>query len=74
MKRIVRLKNKQTGEIFSYPTITDLIRRNGEERIGISLNALYNALSNNFGKWENKQYEVYYDTVDLGNSVWRQQR
>lgn len=71
MKRIVRLKQKDNGEIFSYPTITDLFQRNGEETLGISLNALYNALSKNNSRWENKQFEIYYETVDLGNKQWK---
>ncbi len=71
MKRFVRLKNRETGEVNSYPSIADLVRRNGEETLGISLQALYNAVSNNKGKWDNGKFEVYYDMVDLGNKEWR---
>lgn len=70
MKRIVRLKNKQTGEIDSYPTIIELVGRNGEKTLGIGLNSLYNAVSKNKGKWENDLYEVYYENINLGNSSW----
>lgn len=70
MKRIVRLKNKDTGEINSYPTIADLIRRNGAEAIGIGLQALYNAVSTNNGRWANEYYEVYYEDVELGKKEW----
>ncbi len=71
MKRIARLKNTHTGEIDSYPSIADLVRRNGEKTLGISLHALYNALSVNNGEWTNKNYTVYYETVDLGNREWQ---
>ena len=71
MKRLVRLKNKETGEVNSYPSIADLVRRNGEETLGISLQALYNAVSNNNGKWDNGKFVVYYDMIDLGNKEWR---
>ena len=70
MKRVVRLKNKTTGEIDTYPTLADLVRRNGEDMLGISLNALYNAVSAGKGRWENKNYEVYIETIDLGNTEW----
>ena len=70
IKRIVRLKNKHTGEINSYPTIADLVRRNGVKTLGIGLNALYNAVSRNNGSWENGDYGVYYENINLGNKEW----
>lgn len=70
MKRIVRLKNKHTGEIGSYPTIADLVRRNGVKTLGIGLNALYNAVSRNKGRWENSSYELYYEDINLGKKEW----
>lgn len=70
MKRIVRLKDKIKGGISSYPTIASLVRRNGEKTIGISLNALYNAMSTNKGRWSNKRFEVFYEDIDLGNEEW----
>lgn len=70
MKRIIRLHDKTTGEIFSYPTVTELIKRNGEDRLGISLAALYNSLSINNGQWESKKYKVYYETIDNIDAVW----
>ncbi|SEA79905.1 hypothetical protein SAMN04487851_11469 [Prevotella sp. tc2-28] len=71
MKRLVRLKDKETKEIYSYSSITELIRRNGEEALGISLQSLYNAMSTNKGRWGNDRYEVYYETIELGNKEWR---
>ena len=71
MKRLVRLKNRATGEINSFPSIADLVRRTGEETLGIGLQALYNAFSSNKGKWENEKYAVYYETVDIGNKEWK---
>lgn len=70
MKRIVRLKNKNTGEIDSYPTLIDLVRRNGEKTLGIGLSALYNAVSKNKGQWENHTYVIYYETINLGVKHW----
>lgn len=70
MKRVVRLKNKENDEINTYATIVDLVRRNGEKELGICINALYNAVSANNGRWENSRYEVYYDNIDLGKDKW----
>lgn len=70
MKRVVRLRNRETGEINTYPTLSDLLERNGEA-LGISRPALYNAMHTGRGFWENKKYMVYYDNVDLGKKVWR---
>lgn len=70
MKRIVRLRNKETGGIDTYSTLSDLIERNGEE-LGISRPALYNAMHTGKGFWENKKYMVYYDNIDLGRKVWK---
>ena len=70
MKRVIRLKDKKTGIVFSYSTVAELVKRNGEERLGIGLNALYNAMSKNDGKWENKEYEVYYEDICLGKNTW----
>lgn len=71
MKRVVRLKIRETNEIYTYPSITELVRRNGEDILGISLQALYNAMSNNKGKWESSKYQVYYESIELGNKEWR---
>lgn len=71
MKRVVRLRNKQTGKIDTYPTVSDLIERNGEEELGIKRGALYNALHAGKGYWENKKYSIFYENIELGNKVWR---
>ena len=70
MKRVVRLKNRQTGEILSYPTIAELVRQNGKETLGIGLNALYNAVNANNGEWANDAYKVYYENIELGKKEW----
>lgn len=70
MKRVVRLRNRETGEINTYPTVSDLCERNGDT-LGISRQALYNALHVGRGLWENKNYMVYYENIELGQSVWR---
>lgn len=71
MKRVVRLKNKETGELNTYPTVSDLIERNGEERLGISRPSLYNALHIGKGFWENKSFRVYYEDIEIGRRIWR---
>lgn len=70
MKKIVRLRNKKNDNIESYPTVAALWEKNGKE-LGISQQALYNAMSAGSGFWENKAYMVYYDNVDLGRKVWK---
>lgn len=69
MKRVVRLKNKETKELDSFPTIAALWEKKGDV-LGISQQALYNAMSTGGGLWENKKYMVYYDSVDLGRKSW----
>ena len=71
MKRVVRLKDRGTGRIDTYPTLSELLEKNGEEALGITRAALYNAMHTGKGFWENKRYMVYYDMVDLGKRVWR---
>ena len=62
--------NKRSGRLYTYPTLTDLVERNGSERLGISRASLYNALHMHNGKWENGRWKVYYETVDLGKTIW----
>lgn len=70
MKKVVRLRNKETGSIESYSTIAALWEKKSEE-LGISQQALYNAMSTGSGFWENKKFMVYYENVDLGRKVWK---
>lgn len=70
MKRVVRLRNKETERIDTYPTVSDLLARNGSE-IGITKAALYNALHTGKGFWENSKYAIYYESIELGKKVWR---
>ena len=71
MKRVVRLRNRETGEVNTYPTLSDLIERNGIEELGISRPALYNAMHKGKGYWENRRYSVFYENIELGNKVWK---
>lgn len=71
MKKVVRLKNKETEKIDSYPSLADLVRRNGEENIGIGLQSLYNAICLNKGRWENDRFLIYIEEIDLGRKEWR---
>lgn len=70
MKRVIRLRNKETGRVDTYPTLSDLIERNGSEVLGISRHALYNAMHTGKGFWENKRYQIYYEDIDLGKNLW----
>lgn len=71
MKRIVMLEDKATGQKTPFPFITTLIRKVGDEVLGINLNSLYNALSTGKGKWENKKYKVWYKDIPEVTNVWK---
>lgn len=68
MRRVVRLYDKELERMDSYPTLSDLVRRNGADKLGISIGALYNAMSTNKGKWENERFRIYYEDIDI--SAW----
>ena len=59
-KRIVVLAFKEdTEREYIYPSVPELIREQGEN-IGITRNALWNALSKNNGVYENKVCRICY--------------
>lgn len=64
-------KDKETGQETPYPFIITVIRKVGKDVLGISLNALYNALSTNNGVWENKRYKVWYKDIPEVSNVWK---
>ena len=70
MKRVVRLKNKESGEISTYPTLNELWEKNSET-LAISKPSLYNAMHMGKGFWENKKFMVYYEEIDLGCKYWK---
>lgn len=71
MKRLVRLRNKKTKEIQTFPTIMHLLRSKGSDYLGIEKQSLYNALSKGKGKWENEKFAIYYEEINLGNTEWK---
>lgn len=70
MKKIVILTNKETGESTPYPTVVELMRKHKSWDVGIGLPALFNALSKNKGRWENKKYIVEYKKVTRKVNNW----
>ena len=71
MKRVVRFRNKETNEVYTYPTLSELIERNQNIELGISRQSLYNAMHKGKGFWENRRYCIYYENVELGKNIWK---
>lgn len=69
-RRIVILHNKETGEETPFPTVARLIRKTDKESIGIGPGALYNALSQNDGWYENKKIRIYYKRIETKPETW----
>ncbi len=69
-KRIVILHNKATGEETPFPNVATLVRKTGDESIGIGIGALYNALSKNGGWYENQRVRIYYKKTDIKPQTW----
>lgn len=69
MKKVVRLRNKESDEISSYPTLSELWEKNADA-LGISKPSLYNAMHTGAGFWENKKFVIYYENIDLGCKQW----
>jgi len=69
MKKVIRLRNNETGEISSYPTLSKLYEENSDV-LGISKPALYNAMHMGKGFWDNKRFTIYYENIDLGCKQW----
>lgn len=61
-KRVVVLefKNKKTN--YVYNTCPELVVAQGK-RIGVTLNALWNALAKNNGAYENERCKIYYRKI-----------
>lgn len=69
-KRLVILHDKASGEETPFPSVATLVRKMGEESIGIGEGALYNALSKNGGWYENKNIRVFYKITDITPKAW----
>ena len=70
MKKIVILKNKQTGEETPFPTVASLVRQTDKALLGIGKGALWNALSRNNGHYENQRVAVDYRYVEPNPQTW----
>jgi len=68
--RIVTLMNKATGEETPFPSVATLVRKVGEQSIGICIGALYNALSKGQGTYENRRVIIKYKTINITPQVW----
>lgn len=69
-KRVVVLefKNKKTN--YVYNTCPELVVAQGK-RIGVTLNALWNALAKNNGVYENERCKIYYRKISYSkNKEW----
>lgn len=68
-KRVVVLSYKATKKIFIYNTCAELAVANDKSKIGISLGALWNALSKNNGVYENNICKIYYRKIKQQNDT-----
>ena len=69
-KRVVVLefKNKKTN--YVYNTCPELVVAQGK-RLGVTLNALWNALAKNNGAYENERCKIYYRKISHAkNKEW----
>lgn len=69
-KRVVvlELKNKKTN--YVYNTCPELVVAHGK-KIGVTLNALWNALAKNDGIYENERCKIYYRKISHAkNKEW----
>ncbi len=64
IKKVVLLTLKSTGEQQVYKTITDMYKDDAQERLAISMQAMYNALSKGNGIYENKIIKVEYKDIE----------
>lgn len=69
MKKITQLKDKDTGQIYSYSSLAELTRDKGVKVLGIGLHSLYNVLCKQ-EKWEGKRYEISRVSFDIGKTEW----
>lgn len=71
MKRVVILKLRGEKNLSVYPTVAELVARNGKDILGIETQALWNALSAGGGRFSNKRCEIYYkDVKDAQQTTW----
>ena len=69
-KRVVVLEFKNKKTEYVYNTCSELVVAQGK-RIGVTLNALWNALAKNDGIYENKRCKIYYRKISHAkNKEW----
>lgn len=69
-KRVVLLEFKNRKSSYVYNTCPELVVEQGE-RIGVTLNALWNALAKNNGAYENERCKIYYRKISHAkNKEW----
>lgn len=65
---VIEFKNKKTN--YVYNTCPELVVAQGK-RIGVTLNALWNALAKNNGAYENERCKIYYRKISHAkNKEW----
>lgn len=69
-KRVVVLEFKNIKSSYVYNTCPELVVEQGK-RIGVTLNALWNALAKNNGAYENERCKIYYRKISHAkNKEW----
>lgn len=69
-KRVVLLEFKNRKSSYVYNTCPELVVEQGK-RIGVTLNALWNALAKNNGAYENERCKIYYRKISHAkNKEW----
>lgn len=69
-KRVVVLEFKNRKSSYVYNTCPELVVEQGK-RIGVALNALWNALAKNNGAYENERCKIYYRKISHAkNKEW----
>lgn len=69
-KRVVVLELKNRKSSYVYNTCPELVVEQGK-RIGVTLNALWNALAKNNGAYENERCKIYYRKISHAkNKEW----
>ena len=63
-KKIVVCEFKDDGSYKTYRSCVELVETVSYERIGITVNSLWNALAKNGGVYENARCKIYYKDAD----------
>lgn len=59
-KRFVLLSFKRDGIVQVFPTVRNIYKKYDTDTLGISINALWNALSKHKGVYENAKVKIRY--------------